>query len=322
MAQVEANGAIMERTYRNIQEMYNELMYTMHLFGKQAETRNGDVLSIEEPVLVRVTHPCERVLNDPIRHANPFFHVMEFVWMMAGESDVTWIEQFNGQMREYAEDNGHLHAAYGYRWREAFGIDQISVVIEMLRKDPDTRRAVIAMWSAQADLDVDAKDLPCNTHIYFRLLHGRLNMMVCNRSNDVVWGMTGANAVHMTFLQELVAQAIQVEVGEYQVVTMNAHVYLALPHLDKMLVPPKGNASPLESTPLLSKGELYEEFLTECRDFVHKPEEMPNNFWLRNVAHPMRKWYLGTSRNLIDLNRILADDWRDACKKWLHWKAQ
>jgi len=312
----------MERTYRNVQEMYNELMYTMTIFGDQAQTRNGDVLSIEEPVLVRLTHPTERILNDDVRMCNPFFHVMEFVWMMAGECNVKWIEQFNSRMREYAEDDGDLHGAYGWRWRNAFNRDQISMVIDMLRKDPDTRRAVIAMWSAQADLNVASRDVPCNTHIYFRALHGKLNMMVCNRSNDVIWGMTGANAVHMTFLQEFIALAAGLGVGEYQVVTMNAHVYLALPHLDELLHTPMVNHPALESLPLLEDKDNYQNFLNECEDFVKGTDIVPDNFWLRNVAWPMREWYLGEGRDPIDLNRILDDGWRDACKKWLFWKAQ
>ena len=228
----------MERTYDNIPEMYSELMLTIRMFGVREDTRNGAVLTLQEPLIVKVRNPRERILNDEVRLANPFFHVMEFVWMMAGSNDAEWIGNFNQQMLTYAEDDGHLHAAYGHRWMKAFGMNQISTIIRRLKADPRDRRCVLGMWSPQFDLDIEAKDIPCNTHIYFRVVKDRLNMLVCNRSNDVIWGMTGANAVHMTMLQEVIARASGIELGEYHVITNNAHVYCDLPNLDKMLNTP------------------------------------------------------------------------------------
>ena len=73
------------------------------------------------------------------------------------------------------------------------------------------------MWDGSCDLDTHHNDLPCNTHIYFRVVDGKLNMTVCNRSNDVIWGMTGANAVHMTMLQELIAAEADIPIGSYLV---------------------------------------------------------------------------------------------------------
>ena len=63
------------------------------------------------------------------------------------------------------------------------------------------------MWDAKQDLSHrnESKDLPCNTHVYFSIREGFLDMTVCNRSNDLIWGCCGANAVHMSFLQEYVA---------------------------------------------------------------------------------------------------------------------
>ena len=210
----------MELRVRDVPEMYTEMMILMKMRGKLEPSRNGNVLSLQEPLTVTVDNPRYRINVDPIRRCNPFFHVMEFVWMMSASNTPEWISTFNKRFVEYAdEDSGLIHGAYGNRWRSHFDIDQICTVVGMLKQDPTSRRAVLGMWDAQADLGVLRNDLPCNTHIYLRILDGKLEMSVCNRSNDVVWGMTGANAVHMTLLQELMANAIGVEVGKYRVFT-------------------------------------------------------------------------------------------------------
>ena len=67
---------------------------------------------------------------------------------------------------------------------------------------------------------------PCNTQIYFWSRNGKLNMTVANRSNDMIWGAYGANAVHMSFLQEYVASMCGVKCGIYTQFTHNLHAYL------------------------------------------------------------------------------------------------
>ena len=62
----------------------------------EVETRNGTALEFPTPVCTTYTHPLERVLFYPERDANPFFHLMESFWMLAGRNDVEWISKFNG----------------------------------------------------------------------------------------------------------------------------------------------------------------------------------------------------------------------------------
>jgi hypothetical protein len=83
------------------------------------------------------------------------------------------------------------------------------------------------MWDACADLGKQGKDFPCNTAAYFsRGVDGELNMTVTNRSNDMIWGAYGANAVHFSVLQEYMAAAIDCPVGRYWQVSNNLHAYL------------------------------------------------------------------------------------------------
>src|SRR6185312_12020720 len=115
------------------------------------------------------------------------------LWMLAGRRDVAWLARFNQRMATYSDDGVVFNAAYGYRWRRQFNLataaggnahDQLGVIVDLLRADPDSRRAVLQIWDAEADLGVASKDLACNTQAMFKVRDDRLNMTVSNRSND------------------------------------------------------------------------------------------------------------------------------------------
>ena len=308
----------MELTVKDVPEMYAEMMIFMRMRGGLEESRNGPVLTLPEPLTVTVLQPKIRANIDPIRNANPFFHLMEFVWMMSGSNELDWIQQFNKGFKQYAEEDGKFHGAYGYRWRKHFGLDQVQQAVEMLRIDPTNRRVVIAMWDPEYDLGAVKNDLPCNTHIYLRIVDDELDFTVCNRSNDVIWGMTGANAVHMTMLQELLANAIGVDVGKYRVFTVNAHVYTDLPKVNEMLQTTHTeyvNYVGWDHCKLLQPTESLSTFLHECQAFVQGDGPFANN-WLAEVAAPVKRLW----NERTEYGDIADSEWAQACNLWLQRK--
>src|SRR5512137_1214536 len=202
----------MEFKFQDVNVAYCEMQIMKQQFADWEETRNGRALVFREPVLITHLHPERRVLFDPVRNANPFFHYMESIWMLAGSNSIRFPVKFARNLAQYSDDGHTFHGAYGHRWRYHFGFDQIETVIRELTNDHTTRRAVINMWDPEADLGEEGKDFPCNTHLYFRVKDDRLNMTVCNRSNDMVWGMLGANIVHFSVLLEYIAHSCQLEV--------------------------------------------------------------------------------------------------------------
>ncbi len=193
--------------------------------GVERESRNGPVLLSPCPVTTVYRSPTERVLLWPERDANPFFHFAEGLWMLAGRNDVAPMAQLVPRMADFSDDGVTLHGAYGNRWRYHFEIDQIISIIKMLKRNPDSRRCVLQMWDVEVDLGRDGRDIPCNTHIYFLVNGGRLDMTVCCRSNDMILGAYGANAVHFSMLQEFMAAGIGVPVGRYWQLSNNFHAY-------------------------------------------------------------------------------------------------
>lgn len=292
-----------------------EMLTAVKTFGVAENSRAGKVMTIPFPVILHHHDPQDRVVLDRIRDCNPFFHVMEFVWMMAGDNTVDFPLFFNKRFNEYA-DNGVVNGAYGYRWRNHFFIDQITTVARVLRQEPTTRQAVLGMWDPNVDLGKPHKDRPCNTHIYFRTEGHLLNMLVCNRSNDIVWGMCGANLVHMTMLHELIATAAGLKLGDYRVISNNAHIYerhfsLLDRNVDKRNVP--------NTIPLLSNGESIQEFLLDAEDLIKGAIwNDTRTDWFDKVAWPMYDVYLNRKNGLpFNTDNIEDPAWRLAAQEWI-----
>lgn len=211
---------------KNINEALALGSFLMAQEGILKTSRNGKVLEFPEPVCTLYQQPMERMLINPIRKANPFFHLHEAMWILAGRKDVDYLSYFIPRMAEFSDDGKEFNAPYGYRLRQRYGKDQITEAIKLLREHPDTRRAVLQIWSPEDDLNVDSKDLACNTTVYFKINFGMLDMTVCCRSNDMLWGAYGANAVQFSILQEYVASMVGAKVGVYRQISDSLHVYL------------------------------------------------------------------------------------------------
>lgn len=291
----------------NVNETFHDALWAIKTSGVIEESRAGRVKTIPEPVLIEHDCPQERVLFCEERKENPVFHLMEALWMMAGRNDSEWVAQFNPRMRDFAEPNGRIHGAYGYRWRQSFGMDQIREVIKMLRVDPTTRRAVIGMWHPEWDLNSPGKkDLPCNTHIYFRSRKNFLDMTVCNRSNDLVWGALGSNVVHFSILHEFIAHAVGQQMGSMFQFTNNLHIYER--HWKYLDVPPDCDHYEdlqVRAYPLIV-GD-YPRWLIECTDFVNGKRTNFSEPFFTHVAVPIIQ---------RQPELIAGCDWKLACQRY------
>ena len=194
-------------------------------YGVERPSRDGLTKEVPEPVTTVYLKPWERVLFSPIRDANPFFHFFESLWIFVGRQDVDWISEFNSQIHKYSDDGKIFHASYGHRLFIHKG-NQISKAIQMLKDNSGSRRVVLQIWDSEIDLAVEKNDIPCNDLIFLKIRDNKLNMTVCCRSNDLVFGTYGANAVHFAFLQEYIASMIGVGIGPYTQISDSYHSYI------------------------------------------------------------------------------------------------
>ncbi|MFD8645092.1 MULTISPECIES: thymidylate synthase [Streptomyces] len=176
-----------------------------------------------------LTRPRARLLYaPPARVINPAFAVAETVWHLSG-SDAPWIFDYNSRLRQYADD-GVLRGAYGPRMRKWAGtVDQLRRVVEILKEDPDSRRALIQLYDPAQDA-AGHKDVPCTLGFRFYLRAGRLHMSTTMRGQDVWIGMP-YDLFFYTTLHELVAGWLGAELGEFHHHVGSLHIYEN--HLDQ-----------------------------------------------------------------------------------------
>lgn len=210
---------------RNVNHALPEALDMLLTYGQRVESRGMATIELPGPLMTVYHQPRERFLFDPKRDANPFFHIIDALWLLSGSNKTALPCKFLESLRRFSDDGDTFHGAYGYRLRRRFGCDQIARTVGLLRGKPDTRQAVMSIWDPAIDLGAATKDMPCNDMLMFSIRNDKLNMTVCNRSNDAILGAYGANAVQFSVLQEVMAALIGVEVGKYVQSSNSMHVY-------------------------------------------------------------------------------------------------
>jgi thymidylate synthase len=138
-------------------------------------------------------------------------------------SDAPWIFGYNERLRRYA-DSGVLRGAYGPRLRRWDGrVDQLHRVVEILRGDPQSRRAVIQLHDPARDAP-EHRDVPCTLRCCFWLRAGRLDMLTSMRSQDA-WTGLPYDLFVFTIVHELVAGWLDAELGDYRHHVGSLHLY-------------------------------------------------------------------------------------------------
>jgi hypothetical protein len=330
---------------RNANQAFPKVLYNVRRYGYEEESRNGLVMRFPYPVGITYERPWEMMLFNERRDANPFFHIMEALWMLAGRNDVWFPALFNSNIANYSDDGNIFHGAYGYRWRHHFGHDQIKMVVSALTDNPRDRRIVMQMWDPIHDLGQDGKDFPCNLCITFSVIEDEiLDMTVFNRSNDIVWGALGANVVHFAFLHQFIAACVPgVKQGSYYQISTNMHLYLephsGLMHSEASLTIPK-NQLIYEGNPDFRQGfrarnmfgndpwrtlRGIEKFVNDPTERSVGPEGWPR--LVREAAMPLFDAWMAFKqygdgidrydRALEHLRRVTINDWRIACEEWI-----
>jgi len=303
--------------------------------GHLRKSRAGAVMTVDGPVTTTYERPWEMVVFQAQRDANPFFHLMEALWMLAGRDDLAFVRRFNRGIARFAEDEGYFHGAYGRRWRHHFGADQLPSIVRALREQPNCRRQILQMWDPLIDLNASKRDIPCNITVHFQVsFRKRLDMTVFCRSNDVVWGCYGSDCVTFGVLQQFVAAAVGVPPGRYFQVSDNFHAYTDT--ADFALADQAGEMCPYEwgsvvPTRLVDHGMDADDFIADVENFCSGGTT--KSWFLQRVAEPMARAYdrFRGMRNHPERYDLALEelsygachsDWIVAAKEWFERRQQ
>ncbi|MHB8405568.1 MAG: thymidylate synthase [Gammaproteobacteria bacterium] len=155
--------------------------------------------------------------------------IHELLWFLRGETNLKYLHDNQVSIwDEWADANGDLGPVYGYQWRswpapDGRHIDQISKVLELLRKNPDSRRILVSAWNV-ADLDKMALQ-PCHAFFQFYVADGRLSCQLYQRSADIFLGVP-FNLCSYALLTHMLAQQTDLQPGEFIWTGGDCHLYL------------------------------------------------------------------------------------------------
>ena len=166
--------------------------------------------------------------------------VYELLWFLRGDTNIRWLNEHGVHIwDEWADAGGNLGPVYGYQWRswpapDGRHIDQVSQVVEEIRRNPESRRLVVSAWNV-AELDRMALQ-PCHVLFQFYVADGRLSCQLYQRSADIFLGAP-FNIASYALLTMMVAQVTGLRPGEFIHTLGDAHIYSNhLEQVDEQLV--------------------------------------------------------------------------------------
>lgn len=155
--------------------------------------------------------------------------IIELLWFLKGDTNIKYLHDNKVSIwDEWADANGDLGPVYGKQWRhwetpDGRIIDQISNVIEQIKKNPNSRRLIVCAWNPA---DVDKMALPpCHTLFQFYVVNNKLSCQLYQRSADIFLGVP-FNIASYSLLTMMIAQVCGLEVGEFIHTIGDAHLYL------------------------------------------------------------------------------------------------
>ncbi len=160
--------------------------------------------------------------------------IYELLWFLRGDTNIRFLNENKVTIwDEWADANGELGPVYGYQWRswpapDGRHIDQISGVIDQIKRNPDSRRHIVSAWNV-ADIDRMAL-APCHALFQFHVAEGKLSCQMYQRSADVFLGVP-FNLASYALLTMMVAQVCNLAVGDFVFTLGDAHLYVN--HLDQ-----------------------------------------------------------------------------------------
>ena len=192
--------------------------------------------------------------------------IYELLWFLKGSTDNNWLKERGVSIwNEWAAPDGDLGPIYGYQWRSwpapnGQHIDQISEILETIKKNPDSRRIIVSAWNV-ADIPRMAL-APCHAFFQFYVADGKLSCQLYQRSADIFLGVP-FNIASYALLTHMVAQQCNLEVGDFIWTGGDCHLYSN--HLEQVDLQLSRDFYPLPKLKILRKPDSLFDY--EFEDF-------------------------------------------------------
>lgn len=203
---------------RLIDDVYKKLIEKL----LKSETIDNNTREIENCIL-QVKEPRLYFFSFPYREISTKYADAELKWYWSADNKCETIGQYAKMWLRLTDDGVTNNSAYGYILFKKYGFNQLEQVIELLKKDRNTRRAVLNISDPTIDR-INTKDMQCTIALQFIVRDGKLNTTVYMRSNDVYFGLPYDYIFFMS-LATYIATRLELKVGTYTHVATSMHMY-------------------------------------------------------------------------------------------------
>ena len=171
-----------------------------------------------------IENPADRAITNEDRNFNVKYAEAEWQWYLSGDRSTAKLGEIYGKIpsiwQDMSDGNGNVNSNYGYQWERGWQLDK---VVAMLKDNPKTRQACVSIYDGK-EIDDYSHDTPCTYAIQFTIVHGRLDMCVTMRSNDLWYGFCN-DQYQFSKLQEMVSKWLEIDTGVYYHFAHNMHLY-------------------------------------------------------------------------------------------------
>lgn len=220
--------------YPNFTEAYVDLLKQVYLTPEYESEPRGMRVKEKIGCTFKITNICDRLPYVPHREFSITYCIAEMLWYLSGNNSTEWISNYASFWRSISDDGLTANSAYGSRIfkqhkYQCFGSEpssdwnQWDYVKDELRRDPDSRRAVIHIRMPQ-DSYMASKDVPCTLSLQFFIRNDELHQVVSMRSSDLILGIA-YDVPAFTLMQELLALELGVRPGSYTHISNSLHIY-------------------------------------------------------------------------------------------------
>lgn len=191
---------------------------------KSLKSRDGEVASEIINAITVLENPTKNIMTNQVRRLSMRYAVGEMLWYLSGNTELKAIQNYTKAWDRMSDDGKTVNSNYGFLIKDAYGFDQYEYCKELLRKDINSRQAVIHIKMPRNTIENPTNDLNCTVCLQFLVRDWKLYCTTYMRSNDLWLGFP-YDVFQFTCIQIRMAMELGLDIGSYTHIAGSLHIY-------------------------------------------------------------------------------------------------
>lgn len=192
--------------------------------NKAKKSRDGLVAAEVINAITVIEDPTKNIMTNSIRKLSMRYAIGEMLWYLSGNSELKAIQNYTKAWDRMSDDGKTVNSNYGFLIKDAYGFDQYEYCKELLRRDMNSRQAIIHIKTPRNTIENPTNDLNCTVCLQFLVRDGKLYCTTYMRSNDLWLGFP-YDVFQFTCIQIRMAMELGLNIGSYTHIAGSLHIY-------------------------------------------------------------------------------------------------